>query len=232
MGKNTPTLNVFPRRDTHHFYSQPTGWNQSHCSTPNSWRGRNTQPLLCPRRGGNCKYQWALVKSTSKYIVLFQFETRAIESSLNLKDLKIWDKSVIIQELACLAPCSMDMVSVKVQYLPHDTIQIELGVALCFFLHKPFWQQLFLSCFLIFTKERSWVTIFLSFPNPKFLLHRGRSLTTKTACREEKLFEPIFPCSLREFYPLSLKFKKMKIITLTLQYSLVITHQCIIHIAS
>ena len=112
--------------------------------------------------------------------------------------------------LPCLAPCLMDMVSVKVQYLPHDTIQIELGVALYFFLHKPFWQQLFLSCFLIFTKERSWVTIFLSFPNPKFLLHRGCSLTTKTACRGEKPFEPIFPCSLREFYPLSLKFKKWR----------------------
>ena len=131
MGNNTPTLNVFPRRDTHHFYSQPIGWNQSPCSTQNSWRGRNTQSLLCPRRGGNWKYQWALVKSTSKYIVLFQFETRAIESSLNLKDLKIWDKSVI-HGLACLAPCSMDMVGVKVQYLPRDTIQIELGMALCF----------------------------------------------------------------------------------------------------
>lgn len=51
--------------------------------------------------------------------------------------------------LACLASCFVDIVSLKVNTSSMWYIaQIQLRMALCFFLHKPFSQQLFLSCFL------------------------------------------------------------------------------------
>ena len=47
-------------------------------------------------------------------------------------------------------------------------------------------------------------------PIPNFFYIEDVLWLQKTACREQKPFEPILPCSLREFYPLSLKSKKWR----------------------
>lgn len=243
MENNTPAFNCFPQKG-HVSFLVLVFWLElvTLFHSTNGGAGKHSLP---PVWGGeeNWKYQWALVTSitTSKYTVLVSFGTRAAESSLNLTNNVIEHRQECYHMgvgFPCLVfSCSVGMVSLKVNksstwYNPDIARNGFVFFPAQNFLPKIIPLMLSLL-FLPSNKERSELTYFSLF-NPKFPLYKECLFSDyKNSMQREKSIEPIFPCSLRKFCPLSfLKLKQLWSLHWLKQYSLLITHQCIIHTAS